>query len=1031
MMTDSDSDFNGEEGDDLDAEQLARAAGLTLGVPGSAWGALTEGRGTIDTRVVVRVLAAEVVAAMLPSGLQLAPQPLVAPDRHPVFVSFAHNRFSAWFGDMDYHEVLFGIPWVEYREERISPRGPFIYMPRLYLDARLPQILGERIYGFEKLAGTFVETDDAWRVVDDSGDALVTARFTSEGAAGAPDELPNFAWARKLLEMPTISQSLRRFDRDARSIAGPTQRFVGSSVRYLLAGADWDGVPTAATIEPIAATVAFGNGLTLPGGLPQAPWSTRSIASDVLGSFRMRAKQVVSRPGTSAEARYEKNGGRKLRVAVLGGGPAACAAAYYLARQRDDYDVSLYTMGWRLGGKCAAGRNPAAHDRIEEHGLHAFLGFYRNAMRTVAEVYADAGRSVATTGGPFAGAFRAQADVGVLDRFANRWAYFPTPLGANERVPGAVPPGAEEAPVDFAIALRGLLRRISVELGHLDGVADDDEGTRGRPNVEAVSSALATPWREGIAGVVAWMEREGSIALEGFVETPPAASSVKRATIALLEEVRSGLAWYYAGRVEGSRSAWFRWGGLDVLLTIAIGVLVESTLDFDELDDRDLIAWLLEHGLAPEHAAISTIGQVYETLFAHAPDLPYRLDGLACGVGLRWFLLVSFGYDGYPAYDFRWSCPETLMTPYYEALREHGAQIHFFHRVEAIELEGAGDEPHLARVRLRVQATVRGKGPYDPFVPGASEADAPPAWPLVPNFEQLVEGEALQQGRVDLEDVYAGWDGVEDRVLEQGRDFDVCILGIPIGALPPIVAPLIDPSGRHFDPRWKAMVDHTALIQTVSAQLWFDRDAAAMFDESPVAVEAGGPPTRGLLTGFVQPQGSLGDMTPLVGAERWPDPPPRLLTYHTGALVAGARLPAPGPSARGFPAEQRAQWRALFERWLRDNHAALFDRGPREFEAFLAALRTPEGQELAGVERLAAQAFSIACQPSDLYVLSRPGETRHRLAPSASGVRFLLLAGDWTKTDMNCGCVEAATQSGMLAARALSNEPRYIWRVGY
>jgi uncharacterized protein with NAD-binding domain and iron-sulfur cluster len=46
-------------------------------------------------------------------------------------------------------------------------------------------------------------------------------------------------------------------------------------------------------------------------------------------------------------------------------------------------------------------------------------------------------------------------------------------------------------------------------------------------------------------------------------------------------------------------------------------------------------------------------------------------------------------------------------------------------------------------------------------------------------------------------------------------------------------------------------------------------------------------------------------------------------------------------------------------------------------------------------------------------------------------VRFLLLAGDWTKTDMNCGCVEAATQSGMLAARALSNEPAYVWRVGY
>lgn len=204
-----------------------------------------------------------------------------------------------------------------------------------------------------------------------------------------------------------------------------------------------------------------------------------------------------------------------------------------------------------------------------------------------------------------------------------------------------------------------------------------------------------------------------------------------------------------------------------------------------------------------------------------------------------------------------------------------------------------------------------------------------------------------------------------------------------------------------------------------------------MFDTSIAAVEGSERPGRGLLTGFAQPQGSLGEMSHLIDIERWPAPPPRLVTYHTGALVAGVRLPDPGPQAREFPASERARWRAMFEAWLRTHHGALFDGGPRDFDALLAALRVPAGSTATGVERLRAQVLSIACQPSDLYVLSRPGETVHRLAPSGSGVRYLLLAGDWTKTDLNCGCVEAATQSGMLAARALSNEPRWIWRVGY
>jgi uncharacterized protein with NAD-binding domain and iron-sulfur cluster len=85
----------------------------------------------------------------------------------------------------------------------------------------------------------------------------------------------------------------------------------------------------------------------------------------------------------------------KRKIAVLGGGAAALAAVYELTRRpgwSDRYEITVYQMGHRLGGKGASGVNLAHHDRIEEHGLHIFWGFYENAFRMMREVYAELGR---------------------------------------------------------------------------------------------------------------------------------------------------------------------------------------------------------------------------------------------------------------------------------------------------------------------------------------------------------------------------------------------------------------------------------------------------------------------------------------------------------------------------------------------------------------------------------------------------------------------------------------------------------------
>jgi len=54
------------------------------------------------------------------------------------------------------------------------------------------------------------------------------------------------------------------------------------------------------------------------------------------------------------------------------------------------YDVTVYQMGFRLGGKGASGRGVSG--RIEEHGLHLWMGYYENAFRLMRECYAELGR---------------------------------------------------------------------------------------------------------------------------------------------------------------------------------------------------------------------------------------------------------------------------------------------------------------------------------------------------------------------------------------------------------------------------------------------------------------------------------------------------------------------------------------------------------------------------------------------------------------------------------------------------------------
>lgn len=1011
------------------AAELARLAGFT---PGSH-ATILEQKSTFEGWIVPFLVSDTEAMALLPQGLELAPQPLSATGTHPIlFMLHELDGHGVW-GARRQTRLMVAVPYVELRVPQATFSGPFLYVFRLYVPYDDP-IRGamSTLYGLEEHPVRFqgrVE-NDLVRVVDaDRNLTLVEARLASDGAFVHPRDCPGFEMARKLLDMPVIAQAARVYDRQAfvRRESFPSD-FLCSSMRFQFDDERSRVVPVHAEMDWHDARAAAQS---------QRPFSTGPLTSTrALGAYRLRTRIVLTGPTSWVQQRHFHAAPplQRQRVAILGGGPSACAAAFYLAQQKGRYEIDLYTQGWRLGGKCAAGRNAKAANRIEEHGIHAFVGFYQNAFRTAREVYEAAGLPIDRDDVPFGDAFLGRLKVGIMDRYEDCWSYFRTPQEYNLRIPGEIPRDHRwDYPPFSSILLIKVLcsarERIEAWFGnqHLPQFGDAGRKRHAieRSILRKLRHYLGIPSEAKIDEIIlAYLNRFEDQRLDALIDHVRRRTRLVRTFSTALKMFRKWLKDNHAARdQESPKVAQFHWSCTDVALTAIIGLIDERVLDFGVLDGQDFRQWLLTHGLAPENANSALLVQVYMTLFAN-DETEAEPNHLAAGVGLRWFFLVMFLYTGFPAYEFRYSSPQTIFTPYLHALKALGVRIHFFHHVDDFGFEQTAQGLSLERITLRPQALpLEGSAGYDPLlhhIPNNPRGHEP--WPNEPKWELLERGDALRARGVDFENVWESWDEtLAPKVLERGRDFDVCISGIPLAVMPKIAPGLFDPRSPHYCPPWAAMAKTATVTHPVSAQLWANPCATELYSWD-----------LGLMTGYAAPEPSFGDFSHLIERESWPPGNvPQFCAYHTGARVSLPLLeayPATDPDADGSVS---GRWRDDFETWLRRHHHRLYDRSPRRIDDFFDCLAVPVERGQRGVARLSEQFFHIAVQPTDLYNLSPPGSTQFRLGQADSRIDHLLVCGDWTKTDLNAGCVEAATQSGMFAARALSNHPAYIWRVGF
>src|SRR5271170_5307538 len=147
------------------------------------------------------------------------------------------------------------------------------------------------------------------------------------------------------------------------------------------------------------------------------------------------------------------------KIAILGGGIGALATAAELTNDpnwQKNYDITIYQMGWRLGGKGASGRNRDISNRIQEHGIHLWMGFYENAFQMIRQVYDEAHTKNLMPQSPFTDARKAFSPMNytpMMEQIGNTWKIWPLTWPASAEFPGNESTFAQEqqppTPLDF------------------------------------------------------------------------------------------------------------------------------------------------------------------------------------------------------------------------------------------------------------------------------------------------------------------------------------------------------------------------------------------------------------------------------------------------------------------------------------------------------------------------------------------------------------------------------------------------------
>ena len=686
----------------------------------------------------------------------------------------------------------------------------------------------------------------------------------------------------------------------------------------------------------------------------------------------------------------------KKKIAVIGGGVGAITATYAITQQPNwqaEYDITVYQLGWRLGGKGASGRNMKQGGRIEEHGLHIWAGFYENGFRLMRDCYNQLNTN---------GLRSPDAPLGTLEKaFTGLDSFLLAEMietdGKKEIHPWRITfyPNSEEpgtgtvVPTPFAYFQEVAEFVASLMKGILDEVGHDQ------------LHALPPRFHPALKAKGVELKQESPLHhMVDFAKAMPDNSFDHRHadTMALADMTRHAQTWFHAQDFKSQITSDEN-RRMHYLISLSLAFMRGTIADglfrngFDAIDNWEISQWLLHYGATEEAVYSAVFRGCYDYVFGYPAGVTDHRS-VGAGTAIRGLLRLAFTYKGSLFFKMMAGMGDTIFGPYYQILKHRGVKFKFFNAVTHLALDPT--KTFVNRIDMVEQAAVK-SGDYDPFVIVKNL----PCWPSEPHWDQLVDGDKLEKSGINFEcekDTPTG----RAYSLNHGEDFDEIILGASLGSLPYMAQELIAASNR-----WKLMIDNVGTVATQAAQFWMNKTPAKMGWNDLVAKHnIGDIPAdlKTVITSFVEPLDTWADMSDLTGREDWKEPGPKSIAYFCS--------PAHDAGRDTVPFIDRVQ------AWANNDLVKLWP-GAMKAGKFDFSLLHAEGAKT-GAAKFKAQYFRENLYGSERYVLSVPNSVQYRLAPDNSGFENLFLAGDWTRCGINAGCVEAATISGLGAARGLT-----------
>lgn len=689
--------------------------------------------------------------------------------------------------------------------------------------------------------------------------------------------------------------------------------------------------------------------------------------------------------------------GARQKVAVIGGGVGAMTATYALTTipgWDKLYDITVYQLGWRCGGKGASGRNADQHSRIEEHGLHIWAGFYENAFRLMRDCYETLNKT---------GLRSPDAPLGTLDKAFKGLSHFflAEDVTQPDGSMGLHPWRVDFQPNGNLPGTGGLLPTPFAYFQMLVGtVADMIERGLAGPAPAATAHTLPERFHSGFNRLGLPLTANSPFHhLRALAHrlSDDARQHKTHETMLLAAVAAHAQDWHHARMASAGPGDMARRIGYMISLSSAFfRGAVETGIfraGFDAIDRWEISAWLLQFGASRDAVFSAVFRGCYDYVFGY-PGGVTEDRGVGAGTAIRGLLRLAFTYKGALFYKMQAGMGDTIFGPYYQVLKSRGVKFRFFTAARSLRLDP--DKIGISAIDMVEQAQVIG-GDYQPLV----DVKGLPCWPSQPDLTQLVPGTYTPGTDFECEkDPPSG----RPFTLHRGTDFDQVILGASLGSIPYLAEELIAAS-----PRWRDMVAKVGTVATHAAQFWLNRTAKDLGWNALVAQHNPGPQSdlKTVITSFSEPLDTWADMTDLIPHEDWPADGPVQLAYFCS--------PAHNVGVDPGPFTQRVR------DWADRDLTRMWPGAAKDGKFDLSLLwGTPDQSP---EDRFASQYFRQNFYGSERYVLSVPGSVQYRLPPDDSGFQNLFLAGDWTRCGINAGCVEAATISGLVAARGLSGHP--------